>query len=375
MLLPASLPKLPTGFDLRFLVDREGTTVELRGPPLRYEVFTLVDPKRLVLDLVPLQETKVIPERKVLRKGVVYRRFGAVTEIGTSAVHVLEFDPGSGAFRVVGASGEPRTLSELAEGAFAAINAGYFDTETFSAIGFLEVDDGLLSLPSRNRASVGFGAAGAVIDRVAAEVTIRVNGGAVFTGSSSASDSIAVSTATNLVVGTPRVGVITVANGVAQENKIGPRAVPKDGFALTYPAETRALALVNPGDRVALEVSLLPRSFNGVRYAVEAGPLLVASGHPALQPERESFQTGQRILDAYTQQAAIGLGGDGKVFFVVAEAMNAAGLVPLLISLGIRDAMRLDSGSSTMMLADGQLLNRAQERRVVSAIVFLPNVR
>ncbi len=84
---------------------------------------------------------------------------------------------------------------------------------------------------------------------------------------------------------------------------------------------------------------------------------------------------GQRILDAYTQQAAIGLGEDGAVYFVVAEAMNAAGLVPLLISLGIRDAMRLDSGSSTMLLADGQLLNRAQERRVVSAIVFLPDVR
>jgi len=34
--------------------------------------------------------------------------------------------------------------------------------------------------------------------------------------------------------------------------------------------------------------------------------------------------------------------------------------------------MRLDSGSSTTLVVGGEVVNRRTERRVVSAIVFLP---
>jgi len=35
--------------------------------------------------------------------------------------------------------------------------------------------------------------------------------------------------------------------------------------------------------------------------------------------------------------------------------------------------MRLDSGSSATLLVDGQVVNRRTQRRVVSAIVYLPH--
>ena len=42
---------------------------------------------------------------------------------------------------------------------------------------------------------------------------------------------------------------------------------------------------------------------------------------------------------------------------------------------GASEAMRLDSGSSTTLFVGGQVVNRRTERRVVSAIVFVPERR
>jgi exopolysaccharide biosynthesis protein len=58
------------------------------------------------------------------------------------------------------------------------------------------------------------------------------------------------------------------------------------------------------------------------------------------------------------------------VVLVAAEVMVAADLVPLLLELGARDALRLDSGGSTTLYADGRVFNRVSEREVVNAIVL-----
>jgi len=163
-----------------------------------------------------------------------------------------------------------------------------------------------------------------------------------------------------------------VRGGRVLENKIGPRRVPEGGFALVYPPQNRALALLDEGDTVTLDLRVEPPDFERVRYAVEAGPLLVKDGLPAYEPTVESFALGQRILDGLTQQAAVGVTRDGTTLMLVAETMRAAELVPLFIALGADRAMRLDSGSSTTLVVDGQVVNRSGERRVVSAIVLVP---
>lgn len=155
-------------------------------------------------------------------------------------------------------------------------------------------------------------------------------------------------------------------------NKVGPRTVPPDGFALVYDPARRDLALINEGDSAALELDFQPEVFETVRYAVEAGPLLVSGGRSAFDPALEAFRRGERILDDYTQQAAVGVKADGTVLLVAADNMIAEELVPLMLSLGGYDAMRLDSGGSTTLFIDGEVVNRTSERRVVSAIVFVP---
>jgi exopolysaccharide biosynthesis protein len=149
--------------------------------------------------------------------------------------------------------------------------------------------------------------------------------------------------------------------------------VPPGGFALVYEPDIRELALVDEGNQAAIEVEFAEPAFGNSRYAVEGGPLLVQNGQPAYQPDLENFRQGDRILDGYTQQAAIGVKPDGTVLLVTADNMVASDLIPLFLSLGADRAMRLDSGASTSLYLEGKIVNRqTTERRVVTAIIFVP---
>jgi exopolysaccharide biosynthesis protein len=142
---------------------------------------------------------------------------------------------------------------------------------------------------------------------------------------------------------------------------------------VVYEPHLRELALVERGDLASLAVDIAPSIFNTVDYAIEAGPLLLKAGEVVFNPALERFRTGTRLLDGRVQQAAIGVRADGTVLFVTADAMTARELIPVFITLGAQDAMRLDSGTSTTLFAAGQVINRVNERRIVSAIVFEPH--
>src|SRR5690606_24862675 len=231
---------------------------------------------------------------------------------------------------------------------------------------YLLIDGGLLSLPSRNRASIAFSDGGAAIARLSASISLHTSLGRIEVGN--IASGVGVLGTPGALAGRPDMGVLLVEDGVVVENKIGPRQVPTSGdaYALVYPPTNRQLALLDSGDRVFLDTRIEPSVFDQARYAVEAGPLLLKDGLPAYEPMLEGFATGQRILDGLTQQAAVGIGEDGSILLVVAETMRASELVGLFQSLGASDAMRLDSGSSTTLVIDNEVVNRSSARRVVS---------
>lgn len=371
LLLPAAPPEPYHGIDVSLAGGPHGTELTLAGPAMHYRVFTLDAPVRLVVDLVPAPRAPILESREQVAPGVVYRQLRADTPVGATAVHLLEVAPGAGEFRVVGASRSPMTTSQLAAGGIAAINGGYFDTATFDAIGLLRVDYGLVSLPSRNRAAVAFGGAAEAptIDRVRARVQVRVDGRLL----DAPAGALTLERGAGAWAGAPDKGVILLRGDRVLDNKVGPRQVPTGGAALVYDPSLRALALADAGDTLSVLVDMQPEAFDRARYALEAGPLLLKDGRVAYEPEREAFVRDQRILDAFTQQAAIGRRADDTVLLVVAEVMRAEDLVPLLQRLGAVDAMRLDSGSSTTLVVDGEVVNRSQERRVVTAIVLVPD--
>ncbi len=373
LLLPAGTPEDVAGLELELVPDGDGVRLRLTGPAFDYAAFALADPARLVIDVTPQRDLSQLVElESEVAPGVTYRRYRVFSDSGPSVVHLVSVAPGSGEFRVVGESRVAMSVSQLASGALVALNAGYFDTSDYAAIGLLKIDHGLLSLPSRGRAGVAFGVQGGpLIDRLDADVLITTARGVLRVGTANG-DGVSVTTTAGALAGTPSQGVLVIKDGVVEENKIGPRLVPRDGLALAYPATNRELALLDTGDRVSIDTSLRPTGFQAAAYAVEAGPLLVRDGVAAYEPGSEGFASGQRILDGLTQQAAIGVMPDGTTLLVVAETMRAQDLVPLFLGLGADRAMRFDSGSSTTLIVDGKVVNRKTERKVVSAVVFIP---
>ncbi|MEX2501264.1 MAG: phosphodiester glycosidase family protein [Trueperaceae bacterium] len=369
--------------------------LRIEAPDAELRVFPLDGPTRLVLDLAPEGSDALLPADEVpdaardalpearpdtvepIADGVVYRRTIAPTAAGSSTVHVLELDPAAVELRVVGSAGEGRTVLSWADGAVAAINAGYFEPSTFAAIGLRRIDDALLSWPSRGRAVIGFGPSGVVVARASARVQIRLDGTLVLDAELDADGPLAWSDVPGAQVGSSRTGVLVLdEEGRVVRNRIGPARVPQDGGAVfAYDAATRPLALAEPGARVTTTTRLLPNELDIARWAIEAGPMLVADGRPAFAPEEERFARGVRILDHITQQAAVGVRPDGTVLFVVGERMVAEDLVDLFVELGARDALRMDRGSSSTLVADGRQVNRLLARQVESAIVAVPSER
>ncbi len=370
LLLPTEIPDPGLGVEVALETKPGRSEVTITTPAAHYQVDVLSDPTRVVIDLTPGRPKALADLTSEVAPGVIYRRFSAANGIGISVVHIVEITTGSGELRVVGGDRVPRTLSELSSGALVAINAGYFDTETFAAIGLLQIDHGLLSLPSRRRASVAFGSDGSsAIYWVKAGVEVVVDGRPTLLDSEGRA--VTVHRTPGALVGSARTGVIVAAGGVVRANTVGPVLVPLGGLALVYDPGLRPLALVEGGSDIDINVVFEPSAIAAARYAVEAGPLLISDGQPAFEPEREGFSRGTRILDAFTQQAAIGVHQDGSVVLLVAETMTAEQLIPLFQKLGVRDAMRLDSGSSAGLFVAGEVVNRRFEREIVSAIVLV----
>jgi hypothetical protein len=394
---------------------REGlirTEIDISGPAMHYRVFALDEPTRLVVDLTPHEPLPAAPTvsappgplppsevaeaaldaadarwlepfdlsppvaSRPLHPAVIHRELRVPVPGGTSRVDILEIDPSYGEFRVVGESFVPRTLSQLSDGGLAAINASYFDTRNHLSIGFLRIDHTLLSLPSRNRASIGFGVGRPIIDRVAVDLSVRVNGRAAFQGIVTENE-VVVHTSAGYLVGSPTRGALVVEQGRVVENKIGPRRVPEGGFVLVYEPDIRELALADEGDLLSYSARFVPDAFNRVRYAVEAGPLLVQGGRPAYAPDLEAFDVvnPESNVNRRTTRAAVGVREDGTVLFVTATNMTASELVPLFLSLGAVDALQMDSGGSSTLVAKGQVINRpaSSQRQIATAIVFVPH--
>lgn len=422
LLLPLEQMSGVPGIELALDEGLIHVTARISGPEMSYAVFTLDEPQRLVVDLSPVEPlpeaapvaersdpdaqphpARAVPSEEVptdeaelafelrefgpeplelpvdtirsLHPSITHRQTWVFTGDGRSRVDVLEIAPDEGELRVVGESFVPRTLTQLVDGAVAGINASYFDTRDHQSIGLLKVDHTLLSLPSRGRASIGFGPNGPVIDRVRVDLTVTVNGRSAYRGI--LDDDIVIHTTPGALAGTPSKGALVVNQGTVLENRVGPRPVPEEGIVLVYDPSLRELALADSGDEVALATRFIPEVFNSVRYAVEAGPLLVSGGRPAFDPERESFDTEnpESNVNRRASRAAVGLRGDGTVLFVTATSVTAAEMVPIMLSLGAIEALQMDSGGSSTLYAAGSVLNRPAptQRRIPTAIVFVPD--
>ncbi len=93
------------------------------------------------------------------------------------------------------------------------------------------------------------------------------------------------------------------------------------------------------------------QGISAVKSLIIAGPMLVKDGKDVwLESCRKEM-----FSDYYKQRSkhsAIAITANGNVLMVAAEAVTLDKLADFLIQMGVRDAMRLDSGSSAQLLQD-----------------------
>jgi hypothetical protein len=143
--------------------------------------------------------------------------------------------------------------------------------------------------------------------------------------------------------------------------------IPAGGAVMQASGERRQdlLAEAELGHWVKLHVGLSPW-WSDVKNAIGGGPRLVSGGVPV-------FQAGEEFLSSQllprNPRTAVGQLGNGRILLVAVDGRSSwsAGvtnsqLARLMANLGARTAMALDSGGSTTMAFDGQVLNRPSDR-------------
>ena len=313
-------------------------------------------------------------EEMQIARNVVYKAINRFTDLGWDRIHVLEADISNRHTRLdlltpPGGVGIASTLPEMVRDSetIAAINGDFFISgETYSPIGPL-VRDGkmqssptyrmeelaVFSLDSRKvpiidywkweiKLCIGdFEFPVSAINKISSEYTYPV----AYTrewgdnAPSTAFDDI-------LYVTVEKNKVKNIIQGAAQEIPI-----PEKGMVIMARGDTASgmLQVLKPGSSVSLETTTTP-DFEKMDLAIGGGTILVKDG--ALYPFTHN-------IEGSHPRTAIGFSRDGKKIIAVAvegrtkgaRGMSQAELAQLLIELGAYQAINLDGGGSTTMLA------------------------
>jgi len=355
---PPDLPGLALAYG------RKGTRIVYNPPAGRrgfLYAFPLAEPPRWVLDLYALE-----PERsETLAPGIVHHLRYAFVPYPV-LLHTVEAAPGAFRLVPVGRPGERRRLGDLAPRAAAILNGGYFDPKTGTPVGLWVVDGVSRSYPAGRPALLWDGGrvyaarprfrAYAVLSGRRLPVGLEATP-ARYTAYTGAGE-----------VGRPGEALLVVQNDRVVARRPAPYRLPPGAWALGYRPPDALLDRVPLGAPLVLRVRLDPP----VRYALEAGPLLVDRGRVAYDPKRDGFDPRARLLTKVTYQSAVAWTREGGLWLVVSERTTPGVLARALADLGVWGAIRMDSGGSAQLWVRGRLAYPARARAVVNGLALYP---
>jgi exopolysaccharide biosynthesis protein/flagellar hook assembly protein FlgD len=161
---------------------------------------------------------------------------------------------------------------------------------------------------------------------------------------------------------TDLVGVVTQISSTS-----GSTVIPRDGAVLQARGSSAvALTADAPvGTQVTVRFTLIP-SWDGIVNALGGGPIIVRDGKPVFRANEE-FTPNQ--ITPRDPRTAIGQRADGRILLVAVDGrqpgysvgMTNFELALAMMQLGAATASALDSGGSTGVAFDGQLLNRPSD--------------
>lgn len=176
---------------------------------------------------------------------------------------------------------------------------------------------------------------------------------------------------------TPNADLVGVVTQISSTQ--GSTTIPADGAVLQARGSAAAkLGAEAPvGTQVTVRFTLTP-SWDGIVSALGGGPVIVRDGKPVFRAN-EAFSASQ--LSPRAPRTAVGQRADGRILLVAADGrqpgysvgMTNFELALALMQLGCVTASALDSGGSTTVAFDGQLLSRPSdpsgERPVAEALL------
>ena len=346
--------------------------------PAQHKVTVLKKPNRLVIDVYRIQIVKVT---KDLGNGLAYTfwqddmsglpvRIYALTLAPDSR---YELRPFSGAGAV---NGRGRLVKAVAaNGARAAVNACYFDTDGW-VIGnckwdgsFFGVDDTPRSafiVDKEGKASIqkDLSYLGTVSLPDGRTLTIKgLNRQRITDDLVLFNRNYAGSTRTN-----EHGREVRVSKGRATEvSAKGNMRLDHDSLVLSgHGANADALAHIRRGDRVAIAQTLGSRLADEARLVVGGGPLLVEKGVVNVRSREESMASD--IAYGRAPRTGVGVKADGTVLLMVVDGRSqySAGMslkefATYLKRFGAVSAVNLDGGGSSEMVLDGKIMNRPSD--------------
>ncbi len=348
---------------------------------LRYRVWTLPNPNRLVIDLRP----DSLPEKNVVwAPGVRWRQ--RYVPLGGQVFPMvwLEIDPRQThiSLRPIAPNAQSQVgtapLLEIAarNQAAAAINGGFFNRNNQLPLGALRRENRWLSGPILNRGAIAWNDAGQfklgrLILTEVLTTTTGVKYPILFLNSGYVQAGIARYTSDWGTTYTPITNneiLLAVRNGAIAARQqtgvagTGQYPIPPDGYLLVFRGAATAANTLPIGTGVAMESFTTPTEFNQYPHILGAGPLLLQDRQIVLNGAAEGFSTAfnqqraSRSAIATTEQGIL-------ILAAVHNAPNSRGpslaeMARLLQSIGAVDALNLDGGSSTSLSLGGQLLDR-----------------
>ena len=346
--------------------------------PAQHKVIVLKRPNRLVIDVYRIQIVKVT---KDLGNGLAYTfwqddmsglpvRIYALTLAPDSR---YELRPFSGAGAVNGRGRLAKAVA--ANGARAAVNACYFDTDGW-VIGnckwdgsFFGVDDTPRSafiVDKEGKASIqkDLSYLGTVSLPDGRTLTIKgLNRQRITDDLVLFNRNYAGSTRTN-----EHGREVRVSKGRATEvSAKGNMRLDRDSLVLSgHGANADALAHIRRGDRVAIAQTLGSRLADEARLVVGGGPLLVEKGVVNVRSREESMASD--IAYGRAPRTGVGVKADGTVLLMVVDGRSqySAGMslkefATYLKRFGAVSAVNLDGGGSSEMVLDGKIMNRPSD--------------
>jgi len=293
--------------------------------------------------------------------------------------------------------GKLEPLSQMAGryGAIGAINGTFFnlDPDVSIPIDTIVMNKELVSMNSRLATSLIINSDRKIsFDDFLPLVTVKLPSQAVIFEATAVNHP----TGNGIVLYTPAYGATTGTPGVTNEvvvsrnesggeqvtaNVSGNASIPANGYVLSFQGEAaRYFPYFSVGQAAELKISF--RDKTGIEHMFATGPMLVRDGARTVPIDMEGL--GSPMAGRHPR-SALGLTRDGRLLLVVVDGrqpgvsvgMTFDELARQMVELGAWNAMALDGGGSSELLATGAIVNSpadGRERQISNAILVISQV-